>query len=459
MRESALIKNMMATVEKYHMLEKGDGVVVGLSGGADSAALFHALLCLRPVFGVTVSAAHVNHGLRGAEAARDEAFARELCAARGVLLSVFHFDIAACAKEKGLTLEEAGRLKRYEAFEAARAKHGAQKIAVAHNLNDQAETVLMRVIRGTGVHGLAGIPAVRGAVIRPLIAASRVEIEGFMAENGLAFISDSSNDSEDYTRNKLRLRLLPYIKAELNPNIINTLARTARLAAEENDYLEEQAAAVYQNCLVPGGVAAAVLKKVPVVLQKRVIRKACLAAGGIKDISFDHINDILKLADNQSGRRLTLPNGLTVLNSFGTLVFSNAQTAAPEGFSYPLPIGPRGVYIKETGFYVTASPEEIKCFGNLNNICTKRFDCDRIVGTLSLRSPRPGDRIAIRGGSKKISRWFAEEKFPLADRARVPLVADAAAVLWIIGGRVSADHPAKGGARATVTIQLWEERQ
>jgi tRNA(Ile)-lysidine synthase len=368
------IKKITATIENYNMLEKNDQVLIGLSGGADSMALFYALLLLREVYGLTVSAVHINHGLRDEEAARDEGFVREICAQNGILLSVFHFDIRKIAKENGLTLEEAGRLKRYKAFEAAAVDHGARKIALAHHLNDQAETVLMRMIRGTGTKGLTGIPAVRGRVIRPFYNLTRAEIERFMAENGLDYVTDSTNAEETYARNKLRLKLIPYLEEEFNPNLIKTLARMAQIAAEENNFIETMAEEIFQKCLVSGETGTlqiSELKKSPAVLQKRVLRKTLQAVGGIKDVSFEHINDILKLADNQSGRRLNLPNGLTVTHNFGALVFSKEMQDANERFFYALPLSENGaetaVFVKETGVYVTAGAEKINCFRNFKD--------------------------------------------------------------------------------------------
>lgn len=431
-------------------------------------ALLHVLLRLRAEYGLFLAAVHVNHGIRGGEARRDEEFVGRICAERGIDLEIFFFDIKAFAKKEGVTEEEAGRMKRYEAFYKALNKYNANKIAVAHNLNDQAETVLMRLIRGTGTKGLAGIPAVSREIIRPLIERSREEIENFMKANEFEYKNDSSNSEEAYTRNKIRLNLIPYIKNELNPDIIKSLARISEISSDENEYIETMASEAYKKCVEKsksGNISISELNKYSDVIKKRIVRIACMAAAkSLKDISYIHIMDILKLAEKTTGKRISLPYGLIVENSYRELIFSKEEGKIPGAFSYIVDIHSRKecevTYIKEIDMYMTSSENEIKKLGNLNNIYTKRFDCDKIVGTLNLRSLKQGDKIYIKDvGSKKITRFLTDKKIPGRDRDKIPLLADGESILWIVGMRASGKHEADIDSIKTIAIQFWEENK
>ena len=220
-----MYKKALATISKYHMLKKGDSVVLGISGGADSVALLHLLCKQREELNLTLFVVHINHGIRGVEADRDEGFVRKLCARWRVNFKAETFDVPKMAKEMGITEEECGRHVRYEAFENCLKANNASKIAVAHNLNDQAETLVMRLCRGTGLTGLSGIAPVRGHIIRPLIECSREEIEAYLEELHQPYCTDSTNLKEDYTRNKIRLNLLPYMEKEMNAGVIRNLAK------------------------------------------------------------------------------------------------------------------------------------------------------------------------------------------------------------------------------------------
>lgn len=239
-----------SAIAEYKMLSAGDAVTVGLSGGADSSALVHALAAMREDLGINVYACHVNHNLRGAESDGDEAFVRGLCERLGVQLEVFLIDVPAAAKKHEST-EETARKLRYECFSEICEKNGS-KLATAHTANDNAETVLMNMIRGTGTKGLAGIPPVRGIFIRPLIYCTREETEEYCRKNGIEFVTDSSNLSDDYTRNRIRHNLLPLLK-EFNPSFIAAVSRMTAAVGDDCAFLEQYARECAEKCVHAGG--------------------------------------------------------------------------------------------------------------------------------------------------------------------------------------------------------------
>lgn len=268
---------VLETVTRYGMLQSGDTVVVGLSGGADSCALLLALISLRESLGITVKACHINHNLRGAESDRDEAFVRRLCEEKGVELTVFSIDVKGAAV-KHESLEETARRLRYEKF-AEMCRNG-EKFATAHTASDNAETVLMNMIRGTGTKGLAGIPTVRGYFIRPLIACTRAETEEYCKQNGTEFVTDSSNLSDDYTRNRVRHKVIPALE-EFNPSFVTAVTRMTAAVADDSDFLEKYASDCAKSCLKGIGYDSVKLSQLHPAILFRVI-SAELKRNGIE---------------------------------------------------------------------------------------------------------------------------------------------------------------------------------
>lgn len=205
-----------AYIQKYHMLEKGEKIVIGVSGGADSVCLLFLLLSLRSEWDLKLQAVHVHHGLRGADADADEQYVRKLCQVQDVPLYVFHEDVKAYAKERGMTEEEAGRVLRRERFVQIKNETGASKIVLAHHKNDNVETVLWNLSRGSGIRGAGGIRPKNGDWIRPLLCVTREEIEDYLGERKIAYCEDATNKEDDYTRNRLRNHVIPYLQEEIN---------------------------------------------------------------------------------------------------------------------------------------------------------------------------------------------------------------------------------------------------
>ncbi len=259
---------VVEAVKKYDMLKAGDAVTVGLSGGADSCALAHVMFTLRDELGISVSACHINHNLRGAESDGDEAFVRKFCAELSIPLEVYNIDVKG-ALGKHESLEEAARRLRYECFENAREKYGS-KLATAHTANDNAETVLMNIIRGTGTKGLAGIPPVRGYFIRPLIFCSREQTEEYCRLNSIDYVTDSTNLIDDCTRNRIRHKVLPMLK-EFNPSVIEAITRMTAAVADDEAFIAEQSLKCAEECRKGIGYDSRRLKELSPAVKFRII--------------------------------------------------------------------------------------------------------------------------------------------------------------------------------------------
>lgn len=255
-------------IKKYDMLKAGDAVTVGLSGGADSCALVHVLFTLREELGISVSTCHINHNLRGAESDGDEAFVRKLCEELGIPLEVYNIDVKG-SLGKHESVEEAARRLRYECFDKAREKYSS-KLATAHTANDNAETVLMNLIRGTGTKGLAGIPPVRGYFIRPLIFCSREQTEEYCRQNGIDYVTDSTNLIDDCTRNRIRHKVLPMLK-KFNPSVIEAITRMTAAVADDEAFIAEQSCKCAEECRKGIGYDSRMLKELPPAVKFRII--------------------------------------------------------------------------------------------------------------------------------------------------------------------------------------------
>ncbi len=443
---------VLSTIKKYNMLQKGDGVVIGLSGGADSVSLISVLKEIQPLYDLRLYAVHLNHGIRGDEAQRDEAFARELCEGLGVEIRIFRRDIPIEAKALGMTLEEAGRKIRYELFEQVLKETGSSKIAVAHNMNDNAETVLMRLCRGTGIRGLGGISPVRDNIIRPLIEVKRCEIEAYCGEKGLDYCTDSTNLSEDYTRNKIRLTLIPWLEENLNPSLCEGINKTSGFMRQEDSYLDSLAQAAFKECGTgDNSVSCKKLLAYDTVIRRRVIRLLFARyVKSLKDISAEHIQAVCILAEGKSGASLNLPYSLTAKKEFDALIIEKS-TPKPEGYCYELELN-RSVYISEINGFVGIYDKKTEIKGNL--LYTNCFKYDIINNRLCLRSRKEGDKIALSGigGSKRLKKLFNDLKISRDKRDTIPLLAMDSEILWVGGLRTNDKYKCRDGG---VYFYFW----
>lgn len=424
-------KKVRNTVEKFHMFPKQAKIVVGLSGGADSVALLHVLWAMKEDFQWDITAVHIHHGLRGEDADEDAAFAAAFSETLGIPCVVRQFDVKAEAKRRKLGEEETGRLLRYEVFREIAGEKGF--IAVAHHQKDQAETLIMRLCRGTGLTGLVGMAPVRGNICRPLLFCSRAEIETYCRENHLEWREDASNLEEKYTRNKLRLKVLPVLE-EINPKAVEHIAETAEILALEEDFLEQQAKICYESVKLPGAEVALDRQKLAALhpaMRKRVLRKAMgeFLSADVSQVQIEALEDLLK---KETGKSRDFLNGICAENRYDALVLS-AKKEKTEGYCYALPLETR-IFIPETGMSVTCWTSDT--YENTTDD-TKVFDMENITGEFSCRTRKKGDFIALKKGRKKIKDLFIDEKVPRNERETLPLIAMGEEVLWAVGLRVS----------------------
>lgn len=417
---SEILEKICKTIEKHNMLEQGGSVLVALSGGADSVCLLKALSMLKEKYDLKLYAAHLNHMLRGADAEADEKFAEKICAELCVPFYSKKTDVAKYAEENSLTSEEAGRILRYDFFAELSQKYNIQKIATAHNSNDNTETVLMRFIRGTGYVGLAGIPYVNNNIIRPLLDISRDEIEAFLFEQNTAFVTDKTNLEPVYFRNKIRLGLIPEIEEKYNPNFKTTLSQNICGYKNVADYLNkvtnEKASKLIHYEKRYSYINLNELHKEHDFIISSVIHKALETMSEDKEITFRAVSDIVKLASNAGGA-LEFSKELYIFAIYGRLFFIKQRKTEP--FSYNLS-RLDDIYIKECEKTVVFRLLEKKD----KKIGCIYLDYSKIQGkTLTIRSRKDGDFFFPSGlkGKKKLKDFFIDKKIPFFLRDEIPV--------------------------------------
>lgn len=423
MRDKAL-----RALEEYRMLPPGSRVTAAVSGGADSAALLHFLCGLRREKGLDLTACHVNHLLRGEESQRDEDFVRSLCRDWQVPLQVFREDVSAGAAAAGESVELYGRRVRYSRLEQA-ARGG--RIATAHTLSDRAETTFLNLLRGTGLKGLCSIPPVQGRVIRPLILCTREEVEGYCRENRIPYVTDSSNLSDRYARNRVRQTVIPPLRT-LQPAFYTVYGRMLENLGQDEAYLQSQADEALEKALDPPGLKAQALERLHPAILFRVLRRFFDGEGlpceetGIKGVQ--------RLLQAGAGRFqlkkdvwIHLRGGrLTVLRDQGRLILE--PLAVEPG---PLPPNPLAKgRLRLVNYEQFTNLQKLGC-----NILKKTIDYDKIYGRLFLRQRKEGDylRCARRGVGKPLRKWWNEQKIPPCRRDRIPVLADERSPVWVLG--------------------------
>ena len=409
------------------MLSPGQTVVCAVSGGADSVAMLHILCSLREALGVTVSAAHFNHRLRGAESDRDEAFVRKLCDDWGVPLAAASGDAAARARETGESLEEAARNLRYAFFASL-----GQTVATAHTADDNLETMLLNFLRGTGLTGLGGIPPKRDFLVRPILCCTRQEVLAYLDEHHLPHVEDSTNAADDCVRNRLRHNILPLLKAE-NPALAETALRTAQLLRRDDAFLD----CLAETALQTAGTEPLAWRCAPLAAETDAVRtraiRAMLQTIHIPKLSHTHIEavDRLLFTDDPSAR-VSLPGGWEARREYALLRLTRTDCALTFA---PVPLFPsKTVRIPELGLKIRC--EFTKNFAkNHPGTFTFACRCDMIRATngLVVRPRLPSDAIRLPGGTKTLKKWFIDRKVPAAQRGLVPVFADDSGVLAVYG--------------------------
>ena len=443
--------------KKNHLIEGGDHIVLGISGGADSVCLFFLLQEIKVEFKLSITAVHINHGIRE-QAKSDELFVRELCEKYEVPLFVITESVPDIAAKKRISVEEAGREVRYQAFEKIKRYVGATKIAIAHNQNDQAETVLFHLFRGCGMTGLQGILPERETIIRPLLCVSRVEIEDYILQKGIAHIVDETNFENQYTRNYIRNEILPSIRENISSNVDAHIFGTAAIVQEVEDYLNIQTNQTLLEMIKGNELLEAeetiTIQVVPLLEKHPAIRANLIRfsleklTGCRKDISRIHIESILKLCEQQVSKKIALPYSLCAVRGYENIVIykegSFLQKEHEEmktDLSFELPIIIPGQTFLDDGSHL-----ETKIFPNQADFLveqkkyTKWFDYDKIEKCLMLRNRKEGDYFFFNETSRQtIKSYMINEKIPKEDREKMIILAQENHVIWVVGYRISND--------------------
>lgn len=437
-----LSRKAARAISQRSLVRVSDTIVVAVSGGADSVALLD-YLASRQDLSLHLVVAHLNHSLRGEESDGDEEFVRYLAAGYGVRCECRRTDIASLARERGESLEEAGREARYRFFAEVAGEVGAIATAIAHHMDDQAETVLLRLIRGSGPAGLRGMShrSADGRYIRPLLEVSRAEIEEYVAARKLRYRTDSSNSDSSFMRNRIRNELIPYLR-DYNPAIVRRLADTASIMAADEALLSktvkrrwEEVGRVAQDHLVLDGAA---VSQDSAGMRLRLYRHAIeLLKGSLRRISFTHLRDIDRLlAEGPPNGTLDLPDGITVARSYGELTFSQHRNLTVDVIE-EMVIASFGTYELSTGLRISVEP----CSGPVP--VSERGESELVVDLSELPFPwvvrgyLHGDRISPRGmtGHKKIKDLFIDEKIPQRSRSEIPLFFSGGTLFWVAGVR------------------------
>ncbi len=494
--KDAFLRRTLDYMRENEMTAPGDGVVAGLSGGADSVCLLILLHSLGKTLGIGLRAVHVHHGIRGGEADRDASFCERLCGRLGIACRVVRIDAPREAAEKGISVEEAGRIARYRIFEEeARAweeeargeaeAHGEAgeagqamgtaslacrraRIATAHHANDNAETILHNLLRGSGLKGLGGIAPARGRVIRPLLWAESGVIREFLSEKGISWVEDSSNRENIYTRNCLRNEILPLLEERINTAAISNILRAGMRIRQADAYFEKQAdewlAARMGDACMPGGdstaeKSGASLKdgiSIKELMECEEIRRGYIVRGMLrlagcpmKDVTARHIEEILALADRGTGKMAALPHGIEAQTEYGRLCIRRRKTAPADtdADADPDAVCKQAIRLE---VFPCKNPADFP-----KNQYTKWFDYDKIKDTLSVRFRCPGDYFMLpSGGRKTVKSFMIDEKIPRKQRGRIPLLADGSHILWIVGYRISEYYKITGETKTILQAKL-----
>lgn len=419
------------------MLTNGEHVLCACSGGADSVALLH-MLCAMP--NLRVSCAHFNHRLRGGESDRDEAFVKTLCERLEVPFFSDSADVAAFAATQGMGTEEAARSLRYRFLERVAEEQNCNKIATAHNADDNAETVLMNLVRGSGGKGLCGIPPVRGNIIRPLLCLTRAEIEAYLSENGLSHVEDSSNESDAYTRNRIRHHVLPLLREE-NSAAAENIRSATELLREDEEYFISEAEKLIETAQKDGAVSVSALLTKPKPIVMRALRLLC------GEIGRAHAESIYMLCLNRATHGSVDVPGMRVSKSYDTLFFGTLESAARLQ-RRELHLNEE-IFIPEWGKTLRMSEEKYSAEVH-NSFNTFFFKNAKICGSIFVASRFDGDsvRLSGRGCTKSLKKLFQEAKIPPHQRDAVPVLYDEMGVIAVAGFGVAERCAAEPGEMA-----------
>ena len=426
------MKKVCEYIKLNNLLDKNDNIILGVSGGADSVCLLYIMNELKSEYNLDITAVHINHMIRET-AGRDEDFTRNLCEKLGIKFVSHKTDCPAISERDGISLEEAGRNERYRLFnETGEKEYGKDKykIAVAHHMDDLAETLIFNMARGTGINGLASVKCVSGNIIRPLLCVTRAEIEEFLLGAGAEYVNDETNFSDDYARNKIRHKIIPTMN-EITEKAVNHMASCAGQLGEIEDYLREQTESIWVKYVKESEnevlISDSVLNEHPA-LVKRVIHRALTeVAGRARDISAIQNEAVLNLFELQTGRKRDLIYNMEALRVYeGVKIVTKKEVSEEDRENI---LGSLHFEIKDRDFSQNIPTD----------LYTKWFDYDKIKYSLNVRFRHEGDYLTVndQNAKKLLSDYMTNEKIPSDKRDEIPLLADNDHILWVVGYRIS----------------------
>lgn len=468
MDNNSFMEQIKNNIREHNLLDPGNRIIVGVSGGADSVCLLKVLLEIKDEFKLTLFVVHVNHGLRGCEADDDQAYVEKLCRNWGIPFKAYFVDIKALSKKLGISEEEAGREARYKLFNKVLENTGSDHIAVAHNRDDQAETVMLNLLRGAGLDGLCGMAMKQGKIIRPLLNISRSQILEYLGNDNINYCTDSSNTSSEYARNRVRNDLFPKIKEMFDVDPVNQLYRLSTLVSDDKDFLEQEAKRDYDAVVLSDNddveLSLAGLRILSNAIAKRIIRLAWERINNSrKNLESVHVDQIITLChNNRTGKKVKLKNGIEVLLSYDRLIFTKVGKKYDKPYSYL--INKEGhTHINELNATLKAEVLRDSDLLKLGDFITvdessnvQFFDLDKLDGETVVRSRLEGDRIRPyrSNGEKKLKKFFIDQKVPGRKRDIIPLVAQGSNIVWIVGMRTSEDYRARKDSK-NVLMLSW----
>jgi tRNA(Ile)-lysidine synthase len=472
-----IISIVYRTIRKYGLFESGDSVLVGVSGGPDSVGLLHVLIEIAPTLCLKLGIAHLNHGLRGSASDREAEFVASLAERFQMAFYTEKTDVRGYRRRHKLSLEEAARHLRYRFFAKIAEQNGFDKIALGHHQDDNAELVLMYMIRGSGPLGLSGIPPLRdGGIVRPIMGLTRSQILDFLAEKKINAVSDASNTDNGFIRNRVRNRLIPVIKENYNPRIIETLNRQTCIIRDEEKWIETVVEPIFRNMVIAeqdDGITISVpeLAGLHTGAKRRVIRRAIRQVkGNLRRIGFSHVAAVIRLSNRgPSLGTLDLPDRIRVARSGHFLTISREKSALrshtryvkdTKTASYTYTIsGQAPIFIREINAYLK--------FAEIDRVDLSRFapadhpvayfDRERIRFPLVLRNVRPGDRFTPMGmiGTQKVKTYFINNKVERTRRANCPILLSRDKIIWVVGHRIDDSGKVLPSTRNVLKVELF----
>lgn len=496
-------EKVFSFMEKHKMIQPGDKVVLGVSGGADSVCLLFLLLEYQKKTDFEMLAVHVDHGIRGAAAREDAAYVEELCRQQGVAFQLERADVKGFAKAEKCSEEDAGRRLRYGAFGRAARESGGTKIAVAHNAEDRAETMLLHLFRGSGLKGMRGIEPVREEIIRqtaadsrsnivcrvdvvprvdvvhPVLCLKRGEIEAYLRERGISWRTDATNEEDEYTRNRIRHHLLPWAEREVSGRAVDHMCRTADILSETEDYLRQQTKNALTDCMerhVTDGTAGMTgsveidverfLAYHPAIQKRMILGLAEELSPTGKDISAVHVKAVLGLFEKEGNRSIDLPFGIRVVRQYKKVIAALGGQGKDDR-AVPAPCrakpklcpeepesAPEELPEPEFTRFPLREGEEVP-----RNLYTKWFDCDKIKESPVWRFRQRGDYLTLSDGAgnmihKSLKDYMIGEKIPRELRDKIPVLAEGSHVLWLAGYRISEYYKVDRNTKHVLQVKL-----